>query len=120
MDEKLSDNFPFLTGIRYGKDEYVGIVVNHDNTILTFYDISKVKTGDEKRRLLDLGETWWWESNRMLPIDVFLRHDMKPFRYCLSTLAMRDVEIMFGPIVSMQDLITRRIKRRSIHLIRRT
>jgi hypothetical protein len=120
MEPSLSDQFPFLTGIRYGGDEYVGVVVNHDNAVLTFYDISKAHSGQDKTRLLELGEAWWWESNRMLPIDVFLRHDMKPFRYCITTLAMKDVEILFGPTVSMQDLITRRVKRRSIQLVRRT
>ena len=36
---ETSEKYPFLTGITYAGQEYVGVVVNHDNTILTFYDI---------------------------------------------------------------------------------
>ena len=42
--EEAQERYPFLTGITYGGNEYVGIVVNHDNTICTFYDIGKMKS----------------------------------------------------------------------------
>lgn len=120
MTGSMSDRFPFLTGISYSGEEYVGIVINHDAQILSFYDIGRAESAEHKATLLELGETWWWESNRMLPIDVFLRNEMRQFRYCLRTLSMKDVDILFGPTVCMQDFIVRRIKRRSIQLVRRT
>lgn len=110
----------FLTGINYSQKDYVGIVVNHDNNIMTFYDVELVPTLELKKEFLDLGEMWWWESNRMLPIDVFLHYEMKPFRSCLRTFVLKDVEVLFGPMISLQNLIKKRIKRRSIHLIRKT
>lgn len=109
----------FLTGIKYIGEEYVGIVVNQDNQILTFYDVGSLPNSDYKRTFLELGDLWWWESNRQLPIDVFLHHEMKPFRPYLKTFAMKDVEILFGPVTSLQNLIKKRIKRRSIQLIRK-
>ena len=76
---ETSEKYPFLTGITYAGQEYVGVVVNHDNTILTFYDIEKIPSNNERRQFLELGETWWWESNRQLPIDIFLHYEMKQF-----------------------------------------
>lgn len=120
MQTDIYSNFEFLTGLFYGEREYVGIVVNHDNTIITFYDVEAIPSVQMKKEFLDLGEVWWWESNRMLPIDVFLHHEMKPFKPFLKTFVMKDVEVLFGPVTSLQNLLKKRIKRRSIQLVRKT
>jgi len=117
-DHPLS-KFEFLTGIAYSSSEYVGIVINQDNQILTFYDVGMLPSAEYKKEFLRLGDVWWWESNRQMPIDIFLHYEMKPFKSCIKTFALRDVEILFGPVTSMQDLIKKRIKRRSIQLIRK-
>lgn len=111
--------FEFLTGISYAGSEYVGIVVNQDNQILTFYDVDAIPSIELKREFLELGDLWWWESNRQLPIDVFLHHEMTLFKPFLKTFATKDVEILFGPVTSLQNLIKKRIKRRSIQLVRK-
>lgn len=118
--DQTKERYPFLTGIKYANNEYVGVVVNHDNSILTFYDIDKIPDVETKKVFLELGEIWWWESNRQLPIDVFLHHEMKPFHSFLSTFIMKDVEILFGPTTSLQKLLRKRIKRRGIQLVRKT
>jgi hypothetical protein len=120
MQTDIYSNFEFLTGLFYSEREYVGIIVNHDNTIITFYDVEAIPNVQMKKEFLDLGEVWWWESNRMLPIDVFLHHEMKPFKPFLKTFVMKDVEILFGPVTSLQNLLKKRIKRRSIQLVRKT
>lgn len=117
---EAEERYPFLTGITYGGNEYVGIVVNHDNTICTFYDISKMPSIEIKRQFLELGDMWWWESNRQLPIDIFLNHEMKLFVPFISTFVMKDVEVLFGPMTSLQNLIRKRIKRRGVQLVRKT
>ena len=114
---ETSEKYPFLTGITYAGQEYVGVVVNHDNTILTFYDIEKIPSNNERRQFLELGETWWWESNRQLPIDIFLHYEMKQFHKCLRTFVMKDIEVLFGPINSLQNLLRKRIKRRGVQLV---
>lgn len=119
MTDNINEELEFLTGIRYGNNEYVGIVVNQDNQIITFYDVDFINTVAEKKEFLELGNLWWWESNRMLPIDVFLHHEMKPYHYCLRTFINKDVEILFGPVTSLQKLIKKRIKRRSIQLVKK-
>ena len=107
----------FLTGLHYIEKDYVGIVVNHDNAIITFYDVELIPTTELKREFLELGDMWWWESNRQLPIDVFLNHEMKIFHKYLSTFVMKDVEILFGPTTSLQNLLRKRIKRRGVQLV---
>lgn len=114
------EKLEFLTGILYSEKEYVGIVINQDTQILTFYDVETISTTDLKKLFLELGELWWWESNRQIPIDIFLHHEMKTFKPCIKTFANKDVEILFGPVTSMQNLLKKRIKRRSIQLIRKT
>jgi len=112
--------FEFLTGIQYSEEEYVGIVVNQDNQLLTFYDVNLITTIPKKKEFLEYGEMWWWESNRQLPIDVFLHYEMDQFKYALRTFIVKDVEILFGPVTSLQNLMKKRIKRRSIQLVRKT
>lgn len=119
MQEDYSQ-LEFLTGLHYLEKDYVGIVVNHDNSIITFYDVELIPTVELKKEFLELGDMWWWESNRMLPIDVFLHHEMRQFKPCLRTFVLKDVDILFGPVTSLQNLLKKRIKRRSIQLIRKT
>lgn len=114
------ENLEFLTGILYAEKEYVGIVINQDAQVLTFYDVESIPTSELKRIFLELGELWWWESNRQIPIDIFLHHEMQGFKSCIKKFANKDVEILFGPVTSMQNLLKKRIKRRSIQLIRKT
>jgi hypothetical protein len=117
--KETQERYPFLTGITYSDQEFIGIVINHDNSIMTFYDLDRIQDKEIKKLFLELGEVWWWESNRQLPIDVFLHHEMQPFKKYLRTFIMKDIEIIFGPTTSLQNLIRKRIKRRGIQLIRK-
>jgi len=116
MQEIDQEQFPFITGITYANTEYYGIVVNYDNAILTMYDLDKMPSADVRRLFISMGETWWWESNRLLPIDVFLHHEMRPFQPFLTTIVMKDVQHMFGPMTTLQNMLKKRIKRRGIQL----
>ena len=121
MDEikQLLEKFPFLTYLVYGGNDYIGIVQNADEQITTIYDFAILKTPEQKQRFLDLGDQWWWESNRILPINVFLREDWSPFKAILRTLNSKDVEIKVGPCVSLKGIAATRSKRRSITLVRK-
>jgi hypothetical protein len=97
----LIDKYPFLTFLSYGGNEYIGIKQNVDEFINTIYDYGAIRTLDERTKFLDLGDQWWWESNRLIPINVFLKNEWSPFRSCLKTMNSKDVEILFGPQVSL-------------------
>ena len=115
----LRDKFPFLSLIRKGDMEFVGIVQNQDNNVISFYDYGRLMNPQDKMRYLKCGEIWWYESNRKLPINIFLKGDFKYFRTTLVTLNSKDVEIVEGPTVRLSDISKKRVKRRTIQLVRR-
>ena len=115
----ILESYPFLSHITYGGNEYIGIIQNVDDFITTIYDYGAIRTLDERTQFLDLGSQWWWESNRLIPINVFLKNEWSPFRGCLKTMNSKDVEIQFGPQVSLKEMANKRSKRRSITLVRR-
>lgn len=118
--DDINEKFPFLTGIRCQNQEFIGIIQNSDDRILSFYDYDSIRSQEEKMLFLEHGETWWWESNRLLPINIFMQGQMIPFRYCLKTIVNKDVEIMFGSVTSLNNIMKKRIKKRQIQLIRKT
>tara|TARA_B110000503_G_C6878464_1_gene301660 strand:+ start:146 stop:532 length:387 start_codon:yes stop_codon:yes gene_type:complete len=117
--QKLADKYPFITLCIYASNEYVGIVQNRDDAITTIYDFGAVTNQDSKRQFIDLANTWWWESNRSIPINIFLRGEWAPFRSTLRTFANKDLEILHGPICSLNDIARKKSKRKSITLVRR-
>jgi hypothetical protein len=117
-NNSFQTNYPFVSCIKSNDIEYVGVVINFDNFVTSIYDISAIKSDDEKRMFLELGETWWWESNRKIPINIFLKTEMQPFRYSIKTFNSKDVTLVFGPTVNLSEIAEKRIKRKSIQLVR--
>ena len=115
----LKDKFPFLSLIRKGDMEFVGIVQNEDINVISFYDYGRLVMPKDKMRFLKCGETWWYESNRKLPINIFLKGDFKYFKSTLVTLNSKDIEIVAGPTVRLGDISKKRVKRRTIQLVRK-
>lgn len=116
---QLLQKYPFLTYLVYGGNDYIGVVQNVDDLITTIYDYGCLKTLDQKEQFLALAETWWWESNRLVPINVFLREEWIGFKPALKTMNTKDVQIKFGPYVSLREIANKRSKRRSITLVRK-
>lgn len=117
--KNLLNQYPFISYLTYGGNDYIGIIQNSDEVITTIYDFGLLKDDILKKLFLELGETWWWESNRLIPINVFLKTDWTAFRLCLRTMNSKDVEIKMGPYVSLKEMATKRSKRKSITLVRR-
>ena len=115
----LQENFPFISVIMHVSHEYVGIIINQDAQITSMYDYSMIKTDVEKQRFLELGEAWWWESNRQIPINIFLAREIFNFRYVIKNFSTKDVKLIHGPCTSLNDIIVKRIKRKSITLVRK-
>jgi len=118
LAEEIFEKYPFLSLVTYGGAEYVGIVQNQDDTVLSMYDYSKIPD-NLKASFLELGDVWWWESNRMIPINLFLKKDFAQFGNILITFNIRDTEVVRGPSVSIADLAKKRSKRRNIQLIKK-
>jgi hypothetical protein len=116
---KLADKYPFITLCVYASTEYVGIVQNQDDLVTTIYDFGSIQDMDLKREFLELANVWWWESNRSIPINIFLKSDWDPFRVYLKTFVNKDLEILHGPVCSLIDIARKKSKRKSITLVRR-
>ena len=117
--EKLTEKYPFITLCVYANQEYVGVVQNRDDIVTTIYDFGSVLDQSDKMLFLELASTWWWESNRSIPINIFLRKEWDQFRVTLRTFANKDLEILHGPICSLMDIARKKSKRKSITLVRR-
>lgn len=117
---QLLSQYPFLSYLIYGGNEYIGIIQNCDEQITTLYDFGLLRDTEQKQRFLELGEAWWWESNRIIPINVFLKQDWGVFKFCVRTMNSKDVDVRMGPQINLKDIGAKRSKRRSITLVRKT
>lgn len=119
MTKEIQEKFPFLSVVTYGGNEYIGIIINQDQHVTSMYVYTDLRSNIEQASFLEMGEAWWWESNRMLPINIFLKKEMDMFRYCIITMNSKDVKVVIGPCVNLNNLSLKRIKRKSVQLVRR-
>ena len=117
--EKLAEKYPFITLCVYSNTEYVGIIQNQDEIITTIYDFGSIQDIEIKKKFLELANVWWWESNRSIPINIFLKDEWEPFRNYLRTFINKDLEILHGPVCSLSEISRKKSKRKSITLVRR-
>ena len=117
--EEFLERYPFFALIRYGDQEYVCIIQNQDSDVTTIYDYRTLKTEQHRLDFVSLAEQWWWESNRMIPINIFLKEDWAQFRYAVKTLLSKEVVVMAGHTVRLGDLASKRTKRKMVQLVRK-
>lgn len=117
--QELLEKFPFLTLATYANYEYVGIIQNIDNNVVSMYLYEKIRNSEDRKLFLDLGGEWWWETNRQIPINIIMGSRFRQFRESLVTFTLKDFEIVHGPSVCLRDIIQKRVKRKNVQLIRR-
>lgn len=115
---QLLQTYPFLTVISYADNEYLGIIQNVDTQITSMYMYDRMRSIEEKKLFLQLGEEWWWETNRKLPINIALLNRW-PFQYTVQSFTTKQIKVIAGPEVKLQNQITKRIKRRNISLVKK-
>ena len=119
LTKDIQEKFPFVSVVRYGGTEYVGIVCNQDQYITTMIVYEHLKSDLERQQLLELGEIWWWESNRMIPINIFLRKEIEGLNYSMTSMNSKNTKVVVGPCVNINNLSVKRVKRKSVQVIRR-
>ena len=72
-----------------------------------------------KIKFLELGDVWWWESNRQIPIHLFLKDEWSMFRPFIKTFNNKALIQLHGPSVSMSDFQKKRVKRKTITLVKK-
>lgn len=122
MNEKthklLQEKFPFLTIVNYLNTEFIGIVQNADQNFISIYILDVNVSQAMKKEFLSCGDVWWWESNRTVPINLFLRDKFKKFKPWLRTFARKETQIIEGPSLNIMDLLNRKLKKRTIQLVK--
>ena len=119
LRDNIEQNLHFISVLNYGDNEYVGIIINQDQYVTSFYDLNAIKTAEEKASFLEIGETWWWESNRQFPINIFCRQQIYPFSYAIKTFNSKDTRVILGPVVNVMNMSMKRVKRKSVQLVRK-
>ena len=113
--EEIKENYPFLSLVQVGKIEQVGIIQNADPKVLSIYCVDSVPKALIED-FLQFGQTWWWESNRKLPINIFIGKKFDKFKVALKTFSSKDCIVEFGPVTRLSDLTKdKRIRRKTIH-----
>jgi len=114
----LQEKFPFLTLISHFNQEYLGIIQHADTMFLSMYVIDNTFTDQMKKDFLECGDEYWWGSNRQIPINLFLKDKFAQFKPHLKTFSRKDTVVIQGPCINVRDLVNKRIKRRTIILVR--
>jgi hypothetical protein len=113
------EKFPFLSYGVMDKTPYLGIIQNCDNQFVSIYVLDLIPEASAREIFLELGDRWWWESNRKIPINVFIKDPrFKQFRSSLRMFSAKDFDIVAGPRVSLAETMNRRIRKRQITLVR--
>jgi hypothetical protein len=116
----ILQKFPYLS---YGKlidTPYLGIIQNIDNQLISMYVLDLIPDEEDRTMLLAFGDAWWWGSNRQIPINVFTKDPrFRQFRTCLRMFSAKDFTLVAGPSVSIADMMSRRVRKRQVTLIRR-
>lgn len=118
--EEILEKFPFLSYGKLKETEYLGIIQNSDNQLLSMYVIEMIPSNEARIAFLELGTIWWWESNRQIPINIFHKERFLPFRPCLKHFNRKEFELIAGPSVSLHETISRRVRKRQVTLVRKT
>ncbi len=123
IDERIAailEKFPFLSYGKIGNDHYLGIIQNSDNQFISMYILDLIPGEDLRKVFLELGDRWWWESNRKIPINVFIKDPrFKSFRVAIRMFSAKDFDLLAGHKVSLADTMQRRIRKRQITLVRK-
>lgn len=115
---QLVEKFEFLTIAEYGGEEFIGIVQNCDHQMVTMYDLQAIPLKEHRHKFLELGNRWWYESNRFIPINIFLKNDFQIFRPYLKTFIRKEFKVIAGPMTSLQEMLNKRIKRKTVQMIK--
>lgn len=118
MEANSNSKLPFITEITYLGKNYVGIVQNSDCNFLHMYVVDQTMTTDQKKEFLACGDTYWWGSNRQIPINVFLHERFKPFKSYLKSFIRKEVTIIRGPLPSLDNLLNKKGKKRTVQLVK--
>ena len=112
------NSLPFVSVCSVYGNDYVGILNIKGKNLTSIFVFELLNNNEELFEILNLGEIWWWECNRNIPISVFMHEKMEKFEQCKKSFPTKEVQI-YGPVVSITNIPTKRIKRNTTILKRK-
>lgn len=116
---QILENFPFLSYGTFHEREYIGIIQNSDNKLLSMYILELIPNEDLRKHFLQMGEEWWWGSNRQIPINIFFKDQFAVFKPYIRHFNRVEFNLVAGHSVSLQEMISKRIRKRTVTLVRK-
>lgn len=107
--------YPFITVIEHDERVYYGIIKIKSKQYTSLYCFQEMKPEDQEA-LFELGKQWWWQSNRMIPISLYMQEEMEKYEPYVKRFNTDSLKLITGPLISLSDLPTKRVKRRNIAL----
>lgn len=116
MNENVLKEIPFLAEIKLNKtgEKFIGIILNQTKKYTGMYVINKpdkAMTHEQLMKFIELGNIWWTESNRMLPITLFLKRDFDEYKSFMVNFDNHMIAEIKGHITSLSNITNKRIKR---------
>lgn len=107
--------YPFITVIEHNERIYYGIIKIKSKQYISLYCFQEMSAVDQEA-LFGLGKQWWWQSNRMIPISLYMQGEMDKYEKYVKRFNTDSVKLITGPLISLSDLPTKRVKRRNLAL----
>jgi len=101
---KIKEKFPFLTIGYYEVNDiyYTGIIQEIKKDFLILYDYNSIKNKNFKKIFLLLGDKWWWESNRKIPINIYFNKEFQIFSDCIKKFQRKNFLIIYTPDIKFE------------------
>lgn len=116
----ILEQYPFLSFGEMLDKQYIGIIQNSDKQFVSMYLLELIPEKEERDDFLKLGNVWWWESNRTIPINIFFHMDFRKFRPYLRNFSAKEFKILAGYAVSLHETIAKRVRKRQVMLVRKS
>lgn len=109
---------PYVTVLEHNGEKYYGIIKIKSKQYSTLYCFHLMDEG-QLEELLELAYVWWHQSNRTIPMCIYMQEEMEKYEDYTKRFNTESVTFVSGPVISLSDLPTKRIKRRNVALKKR-
>lgn len=119
--EETRAQFGFLTFLVMKDGEVrCGIVQNETPKMIMFFDMTRLKDEDQKKRFLAYGDEWWWQRSQSVPVDRYIGSRFDEFQRILRGYPKKSLTESIGPTMKLAELYLKRIKKKRIDIVNRS
>lgn len=107
-NDNYQELMPFIATIEMDNGEqYKGVIINSDKTMLSIIDLSKIKNSVELYEFIELCLDWWWYSSRNVPLNLFyLKETQYYINNFVTHIPNKPSVTITGHQVSLQTIVS--------------